>query len=191
MYSSPMYSSPSSAAWRPVLSPLCHPHRAALRRWLCDEGSLTARLQAHSQNFAVQVLRQQLAQPQRDERALLGIRPRRQAWVREVLLMTEGKPRIFAHSVLARNQSRGPWQLFARMGEQPLGAALFAHPSIHRQTLHFRCLDTRHPLYRLAVRAAALDAAQIPCLWARRSLFTCDNQSLLVCEVFLPSVFTL
>lgn len=153
---------------------------------------MTARLQAHGRHFAVHVLRQQLAQPCPDERALLGIPPRQLAQVRDVLLKTDGTPRIFAHSVLARDQARGPWQLFSRMGTRPLGAALFAHPAIRRQTLHFRCLDARHPLYRAALQAGGSDLEPAPPhLWARRSLFTCGEQPLLVCEVFLPSVFSL
>lgn len=177
-----------SAAWRPILSTLDPAQRRSLRHWLCDQGSLTARLQAQSPHFQVQVLRQKLARPHADENALLNIPPGKLAWVREVLLLTEGQARIFAHSVLPRGHARGPWQLLARLGSRPLGAALFSHPRIHRQPLHFRRIDARHPLYQPALQAAKLDANQTPQLWARRSLFTCGGQSLLVCEVFLPSL---
>lgn len=176
-----------SAAWRRHLR---HPTLSdAQRRWLCDEGSLTARIRARSEQFGVRVLSQQLLRPFTDEHAALGIAAREWAWVREVLLVADGVPRVFAHSVLAQRHSRGPWQMFARLGERPLGAALFADPRIARQPLRFRRLDARHPLYRTAVAAAGLDGVRVPYLWARRSVFTRAGQSLLVCEVFLPDVF--
>ena len=176
-----------SAAWRRDLSLFAL--SAPQRRWLSDDGSLTARIRARCQRFTVRVLRQQLLRPCDDERAVLDIAPRESAWVREVLLVADGVPQIFAHSLLAQRHARGPWQMFSRMGERPLGAALFADPRIARQPLRYRRLDARHPLYRAAIRAADLDAQQVPFLWARRSVFTRAGQSLLVCEVFLPNIF--
>lgn len=160
------------------------------RHWLTDKGSLTARIRERCTRFAVRVQRQQLLPPHTDERALLGIAPREQAWVREVLLEADGVPVVFAHSVMARHDVRGPWQMFGRIGEQSLGGALFADPRIVRQPLHYRRLDVRHPLYRAAVHSATLDARATPHLWARRSVFSRDDQALLVCEVFLPGVLS-
>ncbi len=176
-----------SGAWRADLSHASLDHLQ--RQWLSDEGSLTARIRAHCRRFSVRVLRQQFLRPCSDDHAALDIARREWAWVREVLLIADGVPRVFAHSLLAQKQARGPWRMFARMGEQPLGAALFADPRIARQPLRFRRLDARHPLYRAAVRAAELDATTTPHLWARRSVFTRGDKSLLVCEVFLPAVF--
>lgn len=177
-----------STAWRNDLS------HATLddmqRQWLSDEGSLTARIRARCERFGVRVLRQELLRPHADERAMLGIALREWSWVREVLLLADGVPRVFAHSVLAQRHSRGPWQMFARLGERPLGAALFADPRISRAPLRYRRLDARHPLYRAALAAAGLDGVRVPYLWARRSVFTRAGQSLLVCEVFLPDVFS-
>jgi chorismate--pyruvate lyase len=178
-----------SAAWRQVVR---HPALGrGQRHWLDDQGSLTARLRARCVQFDVRVLRQQLLRPGIDECATLPVAPRQLAWGREVLLLADGVPRIFAHSLLARAQARGAWRLFARMGSRPLGAALFADPSIVRESLCFRRLDARHPLYRAAVQAAGLDARHTPGLWARRSRFRRGGHALLVCEVFLPAVYAL
>ena len=186
-----------AAPWRPHL---LHPALTARqRRWLADEGSLTARLRQRSQRFAVRVLQQRLLRPGVDEQAALdspaAVRAptsrRPWAWGRDVLLIADGVPRIYAHSLLAQKHARGPWQLFAGMGERPLGAALFADQRIARQPLRFRRLDARHPLYRAAIQAAGIDAGSVPFLWARRSVFTRSGKSLMVCEVFLPEVFAL
>lgn len=180
----------SATAWRPALQ---HPDLAPLqRRWLATPGSLTARIQAHSQRFALRLLQQHRQAPTLDERACLHMNGRQQARVREVLLMADEQACIFAHSVLSPSPSRGRWQLFARTGCRPLGAALFTDPRIRRQPLHYRRLDARHPLYRAAVQALGTATAdnKLPSrLWARRSLFTRGRQSMLVCEVFLPAVY--
>ena len=180
-----------AAPWRPhLLHPSLTPHQ---RCWLADKGSLTARLRQRSQRFAVRVLRQHMVRPGVDEQAVWpsAAGAHEWAWGRDVLLIADGVPRIYAHSLLAQKHARGPWQLFAGMGERPLGAALFADPRIARQPLRFRRLDARHPLYRAAMRAAGLDAGSAPFLWARRSVFTRSGKSLMVCEVFLPEVFAL
>lgn len=184
-----MSSLPSRALWHPSL---LHPALTVTqRRWLCDQGSLTARIRAHSQQFSVQVLRQQWLKPGVDEQTALGVSPRHWVWGREVLLVADGIPRIFAHSLLAHTHARGAWRLFARMGNRSLGSALFADPCIIRQPLAFRRLDYRHPLYHVALQSAKLEVRDTPYLWARRSLFIRHEQPLMVCEVFLPEVFCL
>src|SRR5690554_2832230 len=73
----------------------------ALRPWLLDQGSLTAKLVARSGgDFRVQVLRQTVARPLLSEQRLLGMAAGRQALVREVLLLGHGEPWVFARSLV-------------------------------------------------------------------------------------------
>ena len=176
-----------ASAWQPHLPPTSLSPRQ--RRWLSDEGSLTARLRARYPQFAVRLLRQQLLQPALDERTALGVRDRQLAWGREVLLLAAQAPRIYARSLLPCAHARGPWQMFAEVGNRSLGAVLFADPRIERQPLHYRRVDQRHALYRAAIAASGLCASEVPQLWARRSLFRRQGQVLMVSEVFLPAVF--
>jgi chorismate--pyruvate lyase len=156
--------------------------------WLADEGSLTARVVSRCEAFAVAVVRQELARANRDELRLLGITRRERAWVREVALYADGRPVVFAHSVVARENVRGAWRLFAGMGGRPLGAALFADPRVRREPLAFRRLDRRHPLWQAAAKVAGAPDGE---LWARRSLFFRAGKPLLVTEVFLPEILKL
>lgn len=174
----------SDPYWQTPLPGPNHP----LRQWLAARGSLTARLRSRADSFRVATLRQQLALPVRDEAALLGLSPQRLALVREVALYCDGRPTIFAHSVLAADAVRQPWRFVASLGSRPLGAVLFSDPRIERAPLHFRQLDRHHPLYR---RAAAQLPQVPPRLWARRSLFRLAGSPLLVTEVFLPTVMEL
>jgi len=153
--------------------------------WLCDRGSLTARLQARGR-FAVRTLHQGLATPTFDEAVFLGIKPGRLAWVREVALLCDGKPVVFAHTVLPW-RPRGPltgW--LARLGSRSLGALLFADAGFMRGELHSRRLDERHELFRAAIEAMQLADDAPKTLWARRSRFRYGAQSVLVTEVFSP-----
>lgn len=158
---------------------------AHLHPWLSDPGSLTARIVAHCDKFQVRVLGEQRALPLADERTLIGLPPGRHAWTREVLLLADGVPVVFAHSVLAPGDLNGAWHMAQAIGSRPLGAALFADPSICRGPLSAARLAPQHPLHRHACKALG---EPLPTLWARRSRFCRLGRPLLVTEVFLPGI---
>lgn len=174
---------PSHSQWlkKPVNS-------GAYRHWLIDGGSLTRRLQRRCADFAVRPLKLHIAKPQADESELLKLASRQKALLREVHLYCAGRPVVFAHSVLPPGALRGDWQGLGRLGNRPLGGALFADPRVVRTPLQYKKLSSHHTLYHRAI--AHLD---IPpkVLWARRSLFTLRHAAILVTEVFLPQVLTL
>lgn len=159
----------------------------AYRRWLADEGSLTARLKSGCDGFSVRLLRAGKARPNHDETVPLRLR---RAWqrvfVREVALRCGEKDVVFAHSVIPAASLRGAWAQVTRLGTRPLGEALFSNPRVVRGELQYRRISTRHPLLREAQRAGlGKDAKQ---LWARRSVFALDGHPLMVTEVFLPEI---
>ncbi len=156
-----------------------------LHPWLIDPGSLTARIVARSTRFEVRVLREARSQPFLDERELIGLPAGRHAWVREVLLVADGVPVVFAHSILAPRDLRGAWHMAQAIGSRPLGAALFADPGIARGPLTAARLTAGHPLHR---RAADALGKSLPTLWGRRSRFSRRMRPLLVTEVFLPGI---
>lgn len=159
----------------------------ALRRWLTDPGSLTARLQRHAGAITVQVLFQGLRRANRDEEFLFAA-PVGRVMVREVLLLRGATPLVFAHTVFDPAALRGAWRGVAVLGNRPLGAALFADPRISRFPLHQKKLSRHHPLYR---GAAAQLKKMPPPLWARRSIFAAGKSPILVSEVFLPAIHDL
>lgn len=158
---------------------------ASLHPWLADPGSLTARIVARCITFQVRVLGERRTLPCPDERVLLGLPPGRHAWIREVLLLADGEPVVFAHSALAPRDLTGAWHMARAIGSRPLGAALFADPGIRRGALAAARLTAAHPLHR---HAAAAVGAALPTLWGRRSRFCRQGRPLLVTEVFLPGI---
>ena len=156
-----------------------------LHPWLSDPGSLTARILARCMRFQVRVLGERRVRPFTDERTLIDLPAGRLAWTREVLLLADGVPVVFAHSILAPCDLNGAWHMAQAIGSRPLGAALFADPGICRGPLSAARLTASHPLHRHASTALGLS---LPTLWARRSRFCRLDRPLLVTEVFLPGI---
>ena len=118
----------------------------------------------------------------------MNLRRNELALVREVYLYCGNTPVVFAHSVVARKDLRGAWRSLSGLGNRSLGTVLFTNPVIRRTPLRFKKLTPAHPLFR---RACLKLKVRPSGLWARRSLFSLRDQSILVTEVFLPSILEL
>lgn len=177
-------------------SPTCRPLRwcarrqlpisnrppAVLAQWLDDEGSLTARLLRLSQGqFRVEVLRQTIALPQRDEWQALGMKRPSRTLIREVILLGADEPWIFARSLLPLSSLVGNLRHLRKQGNQPLGAFLFSQTQLQRSPITVTRLGGHHGYLPNHLIGAER-------LWARRSVFSLQNRPLLVSEVFLPAL---
>ncbi|MBC7787857.1 MAG: chorismate lyase [Methylophilaceae bacterium] len=170
------------------------------RSYLIGKGSLTMRLQLQSQHFSVTPLRLRQAKALQHEAALLALKAQQHALQRDVLLVCDGVPVVFAHSVLPNQSLRGDWRGLGRLGSKPLGAILFANPKVQRTPLTYKKLSSHNHLYQLILRHSlannqmlnqSLQSGQP--LWARRSVFSLRSSNLgqakiLVTEVFLPAI---
>lgn len=161
-----------------------------LQAWLIDNGSLTARLQHRYNAFAVQPITVKHAKLLQDEAVLLHQPNHQISLIREVLLIGDHQPVVFAHSVLPSASLRGAWNGLGRLGIKPLGATLFANPKVKRTALSYKKLTRNHPLYRHATRhlSQKSDLKKQPCLWARRSIFNLGCANIMVTEIFLPQL---
>ena len=157
----------------------------ALQPWLIDSGSLTTRLQQRYIKFAVKPVVVKYAKPIADESALLHFPAHKTALIREVLLMGNNQPVVFAHSVLPRESLRGAWNGLGRLGNKPLGATLFANPVVKRTPLSYKKLSPHHKLFQHATAHLTIKPTH---LWARRSIFSLNRARILVTEVFLPQL---
>jgi chorismate--pyruvate lyase len=177
-----MYKNLSQARYRWLTKPFSsHLYDA----WLIDKGSLTARLQQYYPHFSVRPVAIKYAKPIQDEAALLRQPSYKTALIREVLLMGDNQPVVFAHSVLPRASLRGLWNGLGRLGNKPLGATLFANPNVKRTPLSYKKLTPNHVLYKHATQYLTLKPNY---LWARRSIFSLNCANIMVTEVFLPQL---
>jgi chorismate lyase len=173
------------SSWYPAPSSLS----PRARGWLLNRGSLTQLIQQHCCNvFRVKPVFQSLAKACGDELAVMNLRRDELALVREVYLYCGDNPVVFAHSVVAREDLRGAWRGLSGLGNRSLGTVLFTNPVVKRTPLLFKKLTSTHPLFSRACQRLQVKPAG---LWARRSLFSLHGQSILVTEVFLPSILEL
>lgn len=152
------------------------------RPWLLDRGSLTQRLVAASAGqFRVRILVQSFTKPRRTESQALGIPHQQLAMVREVILYGRDQPWVYARSVLPLSSLTGRLARLRKLDERPLGALLFADPSMRRGKLELaRVQPTK---VALPQELGIFDSP----LWGRRSVFYIADKPLLVSEIFLPT----
>jgi chorismate--pyruvate lyase len=155
--------------------------------WLRDEGSLTRRvIQACDQGqFRVRLLCQHWDTPRYSESRELHLRHGKTTLIREVELLCDGHPWVFARTLIPATSLRGSARRLMHLGEKPLGAVLFSDPNIHRGITQFARLQPKHALF---TAATANLSRQPQNLWGRRTLFYIAGRPILVNEIFLPDI---
>jgi chorismate--pyruvate lyase len=168
-----------------------------LRAWLLASGSLTARLRQHGR-VEVLVQRQAALPLWPPEQADLQ---QRSGYVREVVLLLNGRPAVWARSATALAASGGPWRALQGLGTRPLAELLFAARPVARAPLRVLALP-RSSGMQSHIRRQWLQLARAPhdaldsmdCgvpHWARSSVFWHRGHALRVMEAFSPWVATL
>jgi len=172
--------------WRVASRLHCRDIPKPILRWLLDPASLTRRVQAVCiGQFRVEVLEQGYARPLCSEAQRLGMRAGSSAFVREVHLMCDEHPWIYARTVIPRTTLTGPRRHLTRLKNRPLGAVLFADPTMVRGSVEVARLTPGDRLYPHVL--AHEDGVYAP-IWGRRSVFTLAGFPLLVSEIFLPGI---
>jgi chorismate lyase len=157
---------------------------AALAVWLLDPASLTRRLQGLcAGTFRVRVLSQVRGRPRVDEARVLGMRRGGVAFIRQVQLLCDEQPRVYARTVIPVSSLKGRLRRLARLGGRPLGAMLFADRGMRRGVVELARIRPGETLYADAVRDPRPTQEAI---WGRRSIFRLARKPLLVSEIFLP-----
>lgn len=157
-----------------------------VQRWLLDPASLTRRLVlACGGRFTVEVLAQGWVRPLFNEVHALGLRAGAHALLREVYLLCDDLPWVYARTVIPRETLTGRHRRLAYLKSRPLGAVLFADPGMRRGPVEVAGLSPCDRLYPAATRRLP---APPPRVWGRRSRFTLDGKPLLVSEFFLPGI---
>lgn len=119
------------------------------------------------------------------ERRVLRVRRRQLALIREVRLLCDEVPWVFARTVIPRTTLTGSERRLAHLGERPLGAVLFADPRMQRGAVEVARLEPGSGLHHHALQGTD---GSVDALWGRRSVFRLGRKPLLVSEIFLPAV---
>lgn len=160
---------------RPAASP-------AVAAWLSEPGLLTDRLRTccgGQPGLSVIALAEA---PIADSDAAVLRAEGLTAYVREIELTCDGRPWVFAQTLIPKSTLvRQNW--LSTLGGAALGERLAAVPGLERGPLEFTRLVAGDRLYHRALRERADPPDS---LWARRSWFAIAGDRLLVQEVFLP-----
>ncbi len=148
--------------------------------WLFDEGSLTRRLTRLSNDgFSVTPLFEGWQTLREDECAALDMPAKSEGWVREVYLRGHGQAWVFARSVAARSALQDGGLNMDELGSRSLGELLFCDQAFQRRAIEV----CRYPLEWLPAESRTAG------LWGRRSRFDRGALSVLVAEIFLPTLW--
>lgn len=154
--------------------------------WLLDEASLTKRLQiACKGRFRVRVLSQGWTRPMASEAWTLGLNPYKYAMVRQVELLCDETPWVYARTVIPRRTLSGPLRKLAHLQSQSLGAILFASPTMRRGEVEVANIVADSKTHQLITRRGGHLPGSV---WGRRSVFHIYEKPLLVSEIFLPAM---
>jgi chorismate--pyruvate lyase len=172
-----------NAAWKaPAQYDIPDQH---LADWLLHTGSLTERLQAHTNRFEVKVIGQATLDADQSEIDALHGYHKHKWQIREVILYGDGKPWVFARSVLPEHLCNTTW---ASLGNQPLGQRIFNDDNFLRSEFVITRLYD-NPIEALnLVKSSSANSEGVTSsgLWGRRSAFKILDWHLLVAEIFLP-----
>ena len=154
--------------------------------WLFDASSLTARiLKACDQQFRVEVISQGWQRPMLNEAQSLDCQCEQYALVRQVYLYCGDTPWVFARTVIPSATLTGKEKHLAHLNTRPLGAVLFADPTMRRGEVEVAEVKPGQRLYQTATARLNKKPDSI---WGRRSLFYLHSKPLLVNEIFLPEI---
>jgi chorismate--pyruvate lyase len=168
--------------WQTQRHPFARTLSVEWQSWLFDRGSLTQRLIELSHgHFRVAVLREDWRAPMPWERDALNLPARHIALVREVALLCNEKPLVYARSVLPATTLIDENRHLKMLGTKPLGAALFNSPSLKREPIVVAAITH--------LKTTPYITKQNPA-YARCSVFYLANKPLLVSEIFLPEIIT-
>ena len=179
------------ARWMPLSQLRYACASRSLYGWLADNSSLTQRLIEHCSGvFEVRVKGQRWKAPLLSESRLLGSRAGEYVMVREVELLCDGIPHVYARTLIPKSSLTGRASHLQGLGSKPLGALLFSDPTTRRSAIEYARLVASHRLYQWAMNSMReIDREMENELWGRRTLFCYAGKPLLVNEIFLPAIY--
>lgn len=171
----------SEPLWQPLeqLSP--NEPSSWIYSWLSEPGSLTERLKQHCNYFSLKLISQDWGKSLPTEADALQIAPTAPAMIREVALVCDDKPCIYARTIFPEATYTANEASLARLGTTSIGTLLFADAKMQRSQFEVAIVKPGDYLFHLARGDELLRAD----CWSRRSIFFLAGHPLLITEVFL------
>ncbi|CAM8266686.1 chorismate lyase [Candidatus Methylopumilus planktonicus] len=138
--------------------------------WLTEEGSLTERLEKEFDDVAVEVFYE-------------GDFPLdKNFYMREVILKSNGKPMIFARTLVKEDDLEKAWGALKNLGNRSLATILFNSSEIKKTSVFYKELFLNDSLF---VYVSSINPIHKKSLWARKSSWEKQGAHLDLIEIFL------
>jgi chorismate--pyruvate lyase len=181
-----MFTGVVRSVWRPARRVMRTSIPQKLAPWLLSVNSLTDSVVAScTGHFRILVVAQAWGRPSRSEARMLDIHPQRLVWTRQVYLLCDDVPWVYARSIVPPRTLTGRTRRLTQLRARSLGSILFSDPSMARGEFQIACFEAGDPIHASATRMLA-SAPQA--VWGRRAVYTLSGKPLLVSEVFLPAI---
>lgn len=159
------------------------------KTWLLEKNSFIERLkQFSSLSPHIDLLSQTWEIPLDEEKKALSLAIQQECFIREVTIKSNQTSWMFARSVFPISLLKETEGLFSHLGQRSLGSVLFKDPSLKRSDFTYALLEPQTYWHQKATQG---DYQTVEKLWARRSIFEIKAGSLLLTEVFFPTLLKL
>jgi chorismate lyase len=138
--------------------------------WLTEEGSLTERLKKEFDDVKVEIVYEGVYVLDKT------------FYTREVLLKSNGSPKIFARTLVKIEDLQESWSSLKNLGDQSLATVLFNSPDIKKTSVFYKELFLDDSMF---VHINSLSPIDKKSLWARRSSWEKQGAKLELIEIFL------
>lgn len=157
-----------------------------LSHWLNYPGSFMERLkQYHVNDAEIHVVREGWELPTMDESSALSKSSDVTMWIREVSIQSGETVWMYARTVIPKETLTGEESELQHLQTRSLGSILFKNPALHRSEFEFFCIKAGTKWHEKITQ----DLLHVPdILWARRSVFSIHEKSLLLIEIFFPEI---
>ena len=134
--------------------------------WLSESGSITSRIKSFS-NFRLKLLRDGPGEVDIIDDDLI-ISNYKENNIREVILLSDEEPLIYAKSILPLETIRLGLGALGNLKENPLGDILFSNPEIKKKYMLFAKFESNKRIF-----------------YGRKGIYTVKDYPFSVCEIFL------
>lgn len=149
--------------------------------WLTRSGALTNALRQLGL-FSLHIVYEGTQAACNEDASLLKVEPCTPLWVRDVVLLIDEQPLVYAHSLtpLEATECNDAWSALRFQGQHPLATLLYHDDTIQRLPFAWQSVQTP-----LSLQGTRWDDKNGAPLWARHSCFMRGNHPLVVAETFL------
>lgn len=155
-----------------------------LEPWLWERGSLTHKLKHYTDLSNIVLINQEWKTPNFFDKNTLSLTSDL-IFNREIYMQVHTIPWWYAKTLIPKKTFVKRQLSFSQLHEHSLGDILFFDKNIKRLKFNPHKMLSKQIEYFLPIKALA---KEVNYLWARRSIFSIENEPLFLIEIFLPNM---